>query len=450
MGDKIRRNALCPCGSGKKYKHCCLLEPRQGASSSQRVVNSKLPLLLKNGILIKEPKRGILHSIGSPGVATKGLRQRYGDYRIVEANPSDYVSIIDVDLPFYLPLEDEKFSLNLGEQSIIFFHKTKSRGEETFSTIDTDRLPFFSHLQIQSSAFIDNIENDDLLLSGHSLEGCYKSYTLIVTVLHRLNEFLVSSVGEDFLKELPQLSYKVTYAKKGSSPPEFVAQSVYPLSGIVTAASPQYKKSLDMDQLKLFLSQSVRIKSYAENSIAPVLVNRPFSQKILQTIHDFCFYTRQHSKALGRLQEEQIRDLYLVILKVLFTSAEGEAFHYDGKLDFKVTNPENKYEIVIGEFKWWDGDNTFAEAFQQAVRKHATGQESEIYIVMLNKRKDVSSVMSKIESITKKQPEYQIGTFQKVLLPGGSREIIWNSGVQIRSNLIPLRIAIADLFYENV
>ncbi|MGG1754207.1 SEC-C metal-binding domain-containing protein, partial [Bacillus pumilus] len=20
---KIKRNALCPCGSGKKYKHCC-------------------------------------------------------------------------------------------------------------------------------------------------------------------------------------------------------------------------------------------------------------------------------------------------------------------------------------------------------------------------------------------------------------------------------------------
>lgn len=25
MNDKIRRNDLCPCGSGKKYKKCCML-----------------------------------------------------------------------------------------------------------------------------------------------------------------------------------------------------------------------------------------------------------------------------------------------------------------------------------------------------------------------------------------------------------------------------------------
>jgi hypothetical protein len=26
---KIGRNDLCPCGSGKKYKHCCLLRKEQ-------------------------------------------------------------------------------------------------------------------------------------------------------------------------------------------------------------------------------------------------------------------------------------------------------------------------------------------------------------------------------------------------------------------------------------
>lgn len=25
---KIKRNDPCPCGSGKKYKHCCLKKPR--------------------------------------------------------------------------------------------------------------------------------------------------------------------------------------------------------------------------------------------------------------------------------------------------------------------------------------------------------------------------------------------------------------------------------------
>jgi hypothetical protein len=29
----VGRNERCPCGSGKKYKHCCLNKGRGGASS---------------------------------------------------------------------------------------------------------------------------------------------------------------------------------------------------------------------------------------------------------------------------------------------------------------------------------------------------------------------------------------------------------------------------------
>ena len=28
---KINRNSLCPCGSGLKYKHCCLSKDEEGA-----------------------------------------------------------------------------------------------------------------------------------------------------------------------------------------------------------------------------------------------------------------------------------------------------------------------------------------------------------------------------------------------------------------------------------
>ena len=31
---KIKRNDPCPCGSGKKYKKCCLLQPSVGQSMS--------------------------------------------------------------------------------------------------------------------------------------------------------------------------------------------------------------------------------------------------------------------------------------------------------------------------------------------------------------------------------------------------------------------------------
>jgi hypothetical protein len=39
---KIQRNAPCPCGSGKKYKHCCLASDLQGQGASHvEVDNSK-------------------------------------------------------------------------------------------------------------------------------------------------------------------------------------------------------------------------------------------------------------------------------------------------------------------------------------------------------------------------------------------------------------------------
>ncbi|MDQ6995073.1 MAG: SEC-C metal-binding domain-containing protein, partial [Mariprofundaceae bacterium] len=34
MSQKVQRNALCPCGSGKKYKKCCLLKAKD--ESNQR------------------------------------------------------------------------------------------------------------------------------------------------------------------------------------------------------------------------------------------------------------------------------------------------------------------------------------------------------------------------------------------------------------------------------
>ena len=39
-GDKVRRNDPCPCGSGKKYKHCCM---RKGQASTSSASEEKTP-----------------------------------------------------------------------------------------------------------------------------------------------------------------------------------------------------------------------------------------------------------------------------------------------------------------------------------------------------------------------------------------------------------------------
>ena len=46
----IGRNQPCPCGSGKKYKHCCALAPQKG-SMVNRVVLSLIGLMLLTGAI---------------------------------------------------------------------------------------------------------------------------------------------------------------------------------------------------------------------------------------------------------------------------------------------------------------------------------------------------------------------------------------------------------------
>ncbi len=47
----IGRNEPCPCGSGKKYKKCCVLKERK-ASFASRVVISLIGLMLLTGAIV--------------------------------------------------------------------------------------------------------------------------------------------------------------------------------------------------------------------------------------------------------------------------------------------------------------------------------------------------------------------------------------------------------------
>lgn len=53
MGSKIGRNAPCPCGSGKKYKHCCLRLEEQMKGSSQ-IPRAPLPMASLNAPKIRK------------------------------------------------------------------------------------------------------------------------------------------------------------------------------------------------------------------------------------------------------------------------------------------------------------------------------------------------------------------------------------------------------------
>jgi hypothetical protein len=379
-------------------------------------------------------------------VTVFGVIETRGDIAAVKAKPGAFFVYIDVDLPFLLPLEDKAYWMRLGDERIGFYHRMKKRGDEEFSTLDTDRLPYFSFLRIQTTAFTDGLVPSEFDSEGES--GTMRSTVLILRVLKKLEGFLSTTAGIRLLNPIPTLSYRVTYFTKGEHNKP-VAFSLYPFGGTIQVRGPQDQLKIDNEALREFLNASLQADQFARAEILPQVKDKPFREKVFLTIHDFGFYCRQHPVALSRLTEEQLRDLLLVVFKVVFQNAEGEAFHSRGKLDFKVTNPDNKYEFVTGELKWWRGAASAHEVYEQAVRTHASGQESGVFCFMISDRKDPTKVHAEIVDAFRDEPESVSGSLTNRVLPPGSREFWRQLLVEIRGSQIPLTFGIADLYYPG-
>ena len=194
--------------------------------------------------------------------------------------------------------------------------------------------------------------------------------------------------------------------------------------------------------------ESELIEVYAREIITPKIANKTFENGVYLLLHDFCFYCRERPKALYQFEESNIRDLFLVAAKTALRTGEAEAYHYDGKLDFKLINPGNRYEIMTGEFKWWRGVGSAIDVFHQAIRKHTTGQEQAIFTIMISKAKDSRKIFSKILAVYKSQPETKLHSYMPIV-PAGSKELFGMFKVQVRNSTINLYLGLIDLFYEQ-
>jgi hypothetical protein len=440
----IGRNDPCPCGSGIKYKKC----HGRPAGSVARPPNPLASQNVRQGMIVKDLLRNETYSVGSPGVIVGLPVFTKGDLASVLANPGDYIAALSVDLPFYLPIEDGSYDVVLSERPVTVFHITRERGAEEFSTLDTTELPYFSHLQIQMRPFVDNLLAAPRPIADEDLPPL-KSYSLILEVLEKLDGFLrINSKVRLLNGAPPKLSYRIGYFRQGE-PIAQVAESVYVTSGTVRILSPDSGLTVDNAALRAYLSQSVRIETFARQEIAQGLKDRTFKEQIFIALHDFCYYCRQHARAVAQLGEEQIRDLFLVVVKCLFGGGEGEVFHFDGKLDYKIINPNNKYEFVTGELKWWSGPASAQEIYHQGVRKHATGQETEIHLVMLNANKDIRMMAEEYWKSVEAEPETRVEAKFAPGVPAGSRERFAGFMVEIRGESIPLIAAVADMYHER-
>ncbi|HOU53689.1 MAG TPA: hypothetical protein PLQ97_07145 [Myxococcota bacterium] len=94
------------------------------------------------------------------------------------------------------------------------------------------------------------------------------------------------------------------------------------------------------------------------------------------------------------LDEEQIRDMFLVSLNGVFEGkATGETFNKTGKTDILIR--EGNRNLFIAECKFWHGAKGLSDTIDQ-ILGYAQWRDCKLAILLFNKNKDFSSVLVKV------------------------------------------------------
>lgn len=128
---KIGRNQPCPCGSGKKYKHCCLAAQQTGAIGSP-VNQMKISLLAAiekvQGLAVE--KKATFHELGVFLLYT----DHQGDAWLLESTESDAVQIAKGGERLEAPIDEHPETIEIN-----FSHTFAIRDRQLYLTSYADQ-----------------------------------------------------------------------------------------------------------------------------------------------------------------------------------------------------------------------------------------------------------------------------------------------------------------------
>ncbi len=394
----------------------------------------------KLGITIKHYPSGQEVTLGAPGIKMcAGTVMTLGDTNVLTDNPNGYFMVLDVDLPLRLELNEQlsnPYEIKVNGKAYNLFHKIKKRGEEDFSCLNTNYLPYFSSLQITTYT-------DDEIIKSDKVK-------LLYSILLKLNSILNDKMLNECINYNVNIPFRYVYFDKNSPEKKQITYNIVFLTVDINILGKTIENEYPKEELrKLLNSEKFVLQNKIENEIKTYNSINNFSEKIFRLTHDFSYYIRQTPEVFSNMKEENLRDVYLFCTRVgTEYSCEAEAFNYDGKADFKI-KPSNSYEYIIGEFKWWKGQKSIEELCMQGFEKHVTGQEKDIYLILLNNNKDINGPKEKSLKYIRNREEI-ISEFSENILPTGSKEYFYKFKAKIKNNDVNVIFTIIDLSYERV
>lgn len=127
---------------------------------------------------------------------------------------------------------------------------------------------------------------------------------------------------------------------------------------------------------------------------------------ILGLLRDAGHSIEQSASRMRELDEEALRDIFLVPLNAHFGSATGEAFNHLGKTDILIRHEGGN--LFVAEFKIWGGEKRFLATIDQLLG-YLTWRDTKASMVIFNRNAGFTSVLAKIRDCAKTHPNFVRG-----------------------------------------
>jgi hypothetical protein len=136
----------------------------------------------------------------------------------------------------------------------------------------------------------------------------------------------------------------------------------------------------------------------------PTLPEEEYAQ-ILSIINNMTLVMERSPQTFTKLAEEEIRDHFLMHLNGHYEGqATGETFNSQGKTDILI-RAEGK-NLFIAECKFWKGEKAFFDTINQLLG-YTSWRDTKTAILLFNKNKNFSSVLTQIPSVSKSHDCYK-------------------------------------------
>lgn len=375
---------------------------------------------------VRSHATGDVYGVGQPGMVTYASLAIEGNQKAVIAHPGSFLAEVMFDLPVALGLGEEPWSIPFGDTALYCVLLRRARGQERWTSTNTTLLPAFTHVFIRATPSFPPDQTP----------------AAVQAVLLHLDRLLVAADQPPLrARYKDEVTVEALFYPQPHNGGSAVARVTIPLTGVVNVEVPDPTPITESIQAAAEQFQRDLTEFVAERA-----QDESFIERVLRSVHDFGFYCRQRPATLALLDEEKIRDLLLVVQKNLFV-AEGEAIQHRGKTDIKLVNPEDRYELVVEELKFWTREDAIHELLQQGLVTHVNGQESLIVLQVLSRNQGWRNVIAKVCAMVAEHSAVVAPLKRRTY--GSSKEHLYLTEATVQGEQIPLALSFVNLHSDR-